>query len=216
MALEVIGAAAIINGTIHREVNDWIRRPWEPENNNLCQRQNEPTVLFADCKKFFIERQVTDFHLLTAACCAAFHFFGFLTCLHWGRIISSSRAFSKSLFNMLMPRCTLRLIFTVLRSLWSKFHFTLLYLISSQDDNGVIPSIRTLHCTNTAYLISVSIKSNQWSAVSSCTQGSISCPCKDCGQGVLLTRDSTPALIIDRRHKSQQCNKRPQTWPSTK
>lgn len=26
MALEVIGAAAIINGAIHREVNDWIRR----------------------------------------------------------------------------------------------------------------------------------------------------------------------------------------------
>lgn len=121
MALEVICAATIINGTIHWEVNDWIRRPWELENNNLCQRQNEPTLLFANCKKVMFSFSFNSRSQISTCLLSLVlePFLVFLICLHSGSIISSSNgitgAFSQPLFNILMLRCTLQLIFTVLR-----------------------------------------------------------------------------------------------------
>lgn len=60
--------------------------------------------------------------------------------------------------------------------------------------------IKKLHCTNKAYLISVNIQLNQWSTLCLCMQSSISCLYKACEQGLLLTREPTPALFIAHGH----------------
>lgn len=100
--------------------------------------------------------------------------------------------------------CTFHATFTVLRLSEVKislYHATPHFLPGWKwSYMCIVLSIKEVHCTNTADLISVNIKLNRWSTLCLCMQSSISYPYKDCEQRLLLTRESTPALFIANGH----------------